>query len=118
MGAYVVGVITQFICLAHRIAKIEGSEACSDGIGMTIEILTYAYVYVPAVDPGLIQRRAIGAIFQIALFVLTLVKFVSALRARWSNTPIITLLMRDGTWSFFLVLGSLLSLLCLSTPPT
>lgn len=40
-------------------------------------------------------------LFQAFLFSLTVIKFVSALRDGWGNTPLLTLLARDGTWAFF-----------------
>jgi hypothetical protein len=44
--------------------------------------------------------------FETVLFVLTLIKFLVALRHGWGRTPVIHLLMRDGTWAFILIFGS------------
>ncbi len=44
--------------------------------------------------------------FESVLFILTLVKFLVALRSGWGRTPVVFLLVRDGTWAFFLIFGS------------
>jgi hypothetical protein len=43
--------------------------------------------------------------FETILFLLTLAKFLAALRNGWGRTPVIYLLMRDGTWAFILIFG-------------
>ena len=43
--------------------------------------------------------------FETILFVLTLIKFLLALRDGWGRTSVIYLLVRDGTWAFMLVFG-------------
>jgi len=43
--------------------------------------------------------------FETALFVLTLVKFLVALRDGWGRTSVVYLLVRDGTWAFMLIFG-------------
>ncbi|KAE9410400.1 hypothetical protein BT96DRAFT_374770 [Gymnopus androsaceus JB14] len=52
----------------------------------------------------------IGApiLFQFLLFILTAYKFITSVRSGWGHIPIIRLLMRDGTWAFFLVFFVLL----------
>src|SRR5216683_6367870 len=45
--------------------------------------------------------------FETILFVLTLVKFLIALRDGWGRTPVVYLLVRDGTWAFMLIFGPL-----------
>ncbi|KAF8973079.1 hypothetical protein BDZ97DRAFT_650808 [Flammula alnicola] len=42
--------------------------------------------------------------FQTFLFSLTLYKFLQAIKDGWRNIPIVVLLMRDGTWAFFILL--------------
>ena len=44
--------------------------------------------------------------FESVLFILTLIKFVVALRSGWGRTPVVFLLVRDGTWAFMLIFGS------------
>ena len=44
--------------------------------------------------------------FETVLFVLTLFKFIVALRNGWGRTPVLFLLVRDGTWAFILIFGS------------
>ena len=43
--------------------------------------------------------------FETILFVLTLAKFLVALRDGWGRTSIVYLLVRDGTWAFILIFG-------------
>ncbi|KAI0248021.1 hypothetical protein BJV78DRAFT_1076238, partial [Lactifluus subvellereus] len=45
--------------------------------------------------------------FETVLFVLTLVKFLVALRNGWGRTPVVYLLVRDGTWAFILIFVTL-----------
>jgi len=45
--------------------------------------------------------------FETILFVLTLVKFLLALRDGWGRTSVVYLLVRDGTWAFMLVFVTL-----------
>jgi hypothetical protein len=44
--------------------------------------------------------------FESVLFILTLIKFLLALRGGWGRTPVVFLLVRDGTWAFILIFGS------------
>ncbi len=46
-------------------------------------------------------------LFESVLFILTLIKFLVALRSGWGRTPVVFLLVRDGTWAFILIFGSL-----------
>jgi hypothetical protein len=45
-------------------------------------------------------------LFETVLFVLTLIKFLVALRNGWGRTSVVFILMRDGTWAFTLIFGS------------
>jgi hypothetical protein len=47
---------------------------------------------------------AVALLFQILLFALTLAKLAGALRRPGSRAPLTTLLARDGTWAFGLIL--------------
>jgi len=42
-------------------------------------------------------------LFQTVLFALTMYKFVQGVRNGWGDIPIVKLLIRDGTWAFFLL---------------
>ncbi|KAI0048459.1 hypothetical protein FA95DRAFT_1038106 [Auriscalpium vulgare] len=46
-------------------------------------------------------------LFETMLFILTLFKFIRAFQTGWGRTPVITLLMRDGTWAFALIFATL-----------
>ncbi|KAH9023637.1 hypothetical protein EDB84DRAFT_468732 [Lactarius hengduanensis] len=45
--------------------------------------------------------------FETILFILTLFKFIVALRNGWGRTPVLYLLVRDGTWAFILIFVTL-----------
>ncbi|KAI9457485.1 hypothetical protein BJY52DRAFT_1086453, partial [Lactarius psammicola] len=45
--------------------------------------------------------------FETVLFILTLFKFIAALRLGWGRTPVLYLLVRDGTWAFILIFATL-----------
>ncbi|KAH9041883.1 hypothetical protein EDB83DRAFT_2295451 [Lactarius deliciosus] len=45
--------------------------------------------------------------FETVLFILTLFKFIVALRSGWGRTPVLYLLVRDGTWAFILIFVTL-----------
>ncbi|KAF7375891.1 hypothetical protein MSAN_00003500 [Mycena sanguinolenta] len=42
-------------------------------------------------------------LFQTFMFILTIIKFITAVREGWGDTPLVGLVMRDGTWAFFLL---------------
>lgn len=58
---------------------------------------------------GMFIYGATSIAFQTVLFFLTLYKFLSAVRSGWNTTPIMALLVRDGTWSFFVLMVTLTS---------
>ena len=52
------------------------------------------------------SSSSVGSIlFQTLLFIVTAYKFILSLRSGWGQVPIVVLLMRDGTWAFFLLFG-------------
>ena len=51
--------------------------------------------------------------FQTVLFGLTVWKFFQAVRSGWGDVPILQLLVRDGTWAFFLLFGAYTSIFAL-----
>ncbi|KAK1231777.1 hypothetical protein PQX77_005099 [Marasmius sp. AFHP31] len=57
-------------------------------------------IFVPE---SLIVYAGGAVIFQTLLFGLTLYKFLAGVREGWRDIPIVKLLMRDGTWAFFLL---------------
>jgi hypothetical protein len=42
-------------------------------------------------------------VFQALLFSLTSYRFYSTLKAGWGDVPLISIIMRDGTWAFILL---------------
>ncbi|CAA7261727.1 unnamed protein product [Cyclocybe aegerita] len=74
------------------------------GLSLALPGITYDHVcLVMGVPPTLIIYGGATIIFQTSLFVLTVYKFVQALRSGWGDVPLIQLLIRDGTWAFFLL---------------
>lgn len=57
--------------------------------------------------PTLIIFAAAFVSFESVLFILTLIKFLVALRSGWGRTPVVFLLVRDGTWAFILIFVTL-----------
>ncbi|TFK65252.1 hypothetical protein BDN72DRAFT_962655 [Pluteus cervinus] len=58
---------------------------------------------VTEVPPMLLLALGPPLVFQPILFALTIFKYVQAVRAGWGDVPLIMLLMRDGTWAFFVL---------------
>lgn len=50
--------------------------------------------------------RACPIAYQTFLFIVTMCKFVGAVRSGWGSVPIVQLLARDGTWAFMLLFGT------------
>lgn len=57
--------------------------------------------------PSLLFFAVAFVSFETILFVLTLVKFLVALRDGWGRTSVVYLLVRDGTWAFMLIFVTL-----------
>ncbi|TFY77004.1 hypothetical protein EWM64_g7007, partial [Hericium alpestre] len=79
--------ITMIITLVHVVPGVQFDEAC-------------VVLHTPG---SLIYFGVAYVAFETILFGLTLVKFVQAVRRGWGRTPVVTVLMRDGTWAFALV---------------
>ncbi|KAJ7209685.1 hypothetical protein GGX14DRAFT_631518 [Mycena pura] len=56
---------------------------------------------------GLTESQSRTAIIPNLLFGLTVYKFIHAVRNGWSDTPLVSLIMRDGTWAFFMLFAIL-----------
>ncbi|KAF9260937.1 hypothetical protein L218DRAFT_871312, partial [Marasmius fiardii PR-910] len=61
---------------------------------------------VLGVPPNLLIYAGACVAFQTVLYALMLYQFLRGLKTSWGNIPIIKLLMRDGTWGFFLLFVS------------
>ncbi|KAJ6486960.1 hypothetical protein C8R45DRAFT_828311, partial [Mycena sanguinolenta] len=57
---------------------------------------------------------ALPVLFQTVLFSLTVLRFVQAIRAGWGKMPLLLLIVRDGTWAYFLAVLVVISDLSLS----
>ncbi|KAI3621284.1 hypothetical protein WG66_014527 [Moniliophthora roreri] len=74
------------------------------GLGLTLPGIRFDEICVViGVPTGLLFYGGAVIIFQTILFGLTLYKFITGVRAGWGNVPIVKLLMRDGTWAFFVL---------------
>lgn len=78
----------------------------SVGIGLAVPGIRYDEIcLVTDVPPSLAVYGGAAISFQVILFVLTLWKFLEAVRSGWGDVPLIVLLMRDGTWAFILLMA-------------
>ncbi|PPQ87463.1 hypothetical protein CVT25_008199 [Psilocybe cyanescens] len=74
------------------------------GLALALPGVTYDDLcLVLSVPRTLIIYGGSTIIFQFFLFGLTLYKFIEAARLGWGDVPLIVLLVRDGTWAFFLL---------------
>ncbi|EEB99508.1 hypothetical protein MPER_00803 [Moniliophthora perniciosa FA553] len=74
------------------------------GLGLALPGIRFDEICVVTdVPTGLLFYAGATIIFQTILFGLTLYKFITGIRAGWGNVPIVKLLMRDGTWAFFVL---------------
>ncbi|KAF8178570.1 hypothetical protein K438DRAFT_1265971 [Mycena galopus ATCC 62051] len=74
------------------------------GLGLTLGGIKFDDICLTtSVSSTLIIYGGSTLLFQIFLFILTVVKFVGAVREGWGDTPLVGLVMRDGTWAFFLL---------------
>ncbi|KAH9485097.1 hypothetical protein JR316_0002004 [Psilocybe cubensis] len=74
------------------------------GLALALPGVTYDNLcLVLSVPHSLIIYGGATIVFQFFLFSLTLYKFIEAARSGWGDVPLIVLLMRDGTWAFFLL---------------
>ncbi len=48
-------------------------------------------------------HRAVSILLQALLFSLTSYRFYNTLKAGWRDVPLMSVLIRDGTWAFFLL---------------
>jgi len=74
------------------------------GLALALPGVTYDNLcLVVGVPRSLLIYAGSSIVFQFFLFGLTLYKFFQAARSGWGDVPLIVLLMRDGTWAFFLL---------------
>ena len=71
-------------------------------------LLIFGYTPILLISSAILTSSFSSAafiLFETVLFVLTLIKFMVALRSGWGRTPVVFLLVRDGTWAFILIFG-------------
>ncbi|KAF8904436.1 hypothetical protein CPB84DRAFT_673932 [Gymnopilus junonius] len=74
------------------------------GLALSLPGVTFDNLCLVVHVPGpLILYGASSIVFQSFLFSLTVYKYMQAARSGWGDVPLIILLMRDGTWAFFLL---------------
>ncbi|KAJ7496991.1 hypothetical protein FB451DRAFT_1018329, partial [Mycena latifolia] len=74
------------------------------GLGTSLPTVKFDDIcVVTSISATLLIYGAAVLLFQTLLFSLTTFKFVGALRAGWGDTPLVSLVMRDGTWAFLLL---------------
>ncbi|KAJ6593570.1 hypothetical protein B0H19DRAFT_25476 [Mycena capillaripes] len=101
--------IRKFV-LAAFILEIAGMCV---GLGLSLPTIQFDEIcLVTAISPTLIVYAGATLLFQTLLFGLTLAKFVRAVRDGWGDTPLVGLVMRDGTWAFILLFGEAYMLYC------
>ncbi|KAF9010562.1 hypothetical protein BDQ17DRAFT_1234447, partial [Cyathus striatus] len=90
----------------RAIALLFGFEVIGIAVGLALSLPGIEYDDICLVMGApliLIEYGVITALYQTVLFLLTLFKFIQALRSGWGDVPLIVLLMRDGTWAFCLL---------------
>ncbi|KAG9220641.1 hypothetical protein CCMSSC00406_0003740 [Pleurotus cornucopiae] len=102
-------VVCMIVGLALAIPGIRFGPNCST-TGVPQSLLVYAYGSPLPLAPHLNFAsddidRAGSVLFQIILFLLTVVRFGIAVRAGWGRIPLVELIMRDGTWAFFVLVA-------------
>ncbi|KDQ55173.1 hypothetical protein JAAARDRAFT_37705 [Jaapia argillacea MUCL 33604] len=92
--------VTSIICffyIAEVVSMLTSSVLATPGMEYdTLCLITYS-------PPSIVTYGVASAVFQGILFSFTLYQFVVSLRQGWGRTRLVTLLMRDGTWAFFLI---------------
>jgi hypothetical protein len=76
-------------------------------VGVVPEIGFDPICIVEHSPPRLLLFAVAFVSFETVLFILTLFKFIIALRNGWGRTPVLFLLVRDGTWAFILIFVTL-----------
>ncbi|KAJ7782777.1 hypothetical protein B0H16DRAFT_1494344 [Mycena metata] len=76
------------------------------GLGLSLPGIQFDNICLTtSVSSALLIYAGSTLLFQTFLFALTAYKFVQAVREGWGDTPLLSLVMRDGTWAFFLLFG-------------
>lgn len=77
------------------------------GLGLAIPGINYDDICLVITVPWYLFIYGGAAVaFQVVLFSLTMWKFLEAIRSGWGDVPLLSLLMRDGTWAFFLLMAT------------
>ncbi|KAF6765545.1 hypothetical protein DFP72DRAFT_998041 [Ephemerocybe angulata] len=98
--------------IRYLVAVLYGIEliTISVGLGLSVPHLTYDETCTITDAPSTFLIAAgVPIAFQSFLFAFTIWKFIHAVKAGWGDVPIMKLLMRDGTWAFFLLFAMLLA---------
>ncbi|VDB87473.1 unnamed protein product [Peniophora sp. CBMAI 1063] len=88
---YLVEVVAMVVSLARAVPKVGFDSACVV-TSSPIELLHFAIAYIG---------------FEVLLFLLTVYKLVETLYNGWGTTPVLNVIVRDGTWAFVLIFVTL-----------
>ncbi|EIN06716.1 hypothetical protein PUNSTDRAFT_145229 [Punctularia strigosozonata HHB-11173 SS5] len=73
-------------------------------LALALPLITYDHICtVTSAPPALAIYAGFAIIYQGILFGFTAVQFVKSVRTGWGRTRVLTILIRDGTWAFFLI---------------
>ncbi|KAJ7188605.1 hypothetical protein C8R46DRAFT_25961 [Mycena filopes] len=74
------------------------------GLGLSLPGIQFDDIcLVTGISSALLIYAGATLLFQSLLFALTAFKFGQAVREGWADTPLLSLVARDGTWAFFLL---------------
>jgi len=94
--------VTRCVVTFFFLIEIAGMVA---GLAMALPKISYDNICLVISAPRtLIIYAGVAILFQTILFLLTMYKFILAIRDGWGDVPLIVLLSRDGTWAFCLLL--------------
>lgn len=84
--------------------------------------ISYWYASPDNLSPGSltdlsILLRIVSLVFETILFLLTLYKFLEAVRSGWGKRPVMQQFIGDGTWAYTLIFSSSHRLVCCITAP-
>lgn len=93
--------VTRWVVTSFFLIEIAGMVV---GLAMSLPKISYDDICLVLSAPRtLIIYAGVAILFQAILFVLTMYKFILAIRDGWGDVPLMVLLSRDGTWAFCLL---------------
>ena len=101
---YSVEVVAMIVTLVKAVPKVGFDSACVV-TSSPIELLYFASVLSrTTIHARSLTSSSIAYIgFEALLFMLTIYKLVETLYHGWGTTPVLTVIVRDGTWAFAMI---------------